>query len=108
MNPVASISTYLSYDLPMRRHLLRRLCRFRRKNTVTLLPGSIGSIVSNDESSSALKVVGWTSAAVGVAALGLYIGRELRARYKFRHRTPSDFFSHAGDETVSAEYGMGI
>ena len=75
---------------------------------MTLLPGSIASLVSKEESSPALKVVGWTSAAVGVAALGLYIGRELRARYKFKHRTPSDFFSHAGDEGLNTEFGMGI
>ncbi len=54
----------------------------------------------------ALRLVGWTSVAVGVAAVGLYVGRELRARYKFNHRTPSDFYSHAGDESP-AEFGMG-
>jgi hypothetical protein len=51
--------------------------------------------------------MGWTSVAVGVAALGVYIGRELRVRYKFNHRTPSDFYSHAGDE-MQTEYGVGI
>lgn len=55
----------------------------------------------------ALRAVGWTSVAVGVTALGLYIGRELRLRYKFKRRTPSDFFSHAGEE-MNAEFGMGI
>ena len=58
-------------------------------------------------SSRALRAVGWTSVALGVTALGLYIGRELRQRYKFNHRTPSDFYSHAGEE-LGAEYGMGI
>jgi hypothetical protein len=53
------------------------------------------------------RFVGWTSVAVGVAALGVYVGRELRIRYKFNHRTPSDFYAHAGDE-LPAEYGMGI
>lgn len=53
------------------------------------------------------RYVGWTSLAVGVAALGVYVGRELRLRYKFSHRTPSDFYSHAGDE-MRTEYGMGI
>ena len=51
--------------------------------------------------------MGWTSVAVGVAALGVYVGRELRGRYKFSHRTPSDFYSHAGDE-MQTEYGVGI
>jgi hypothetical protein len=58
-------------------------------------------------SSRALRAVGWTSVAVGVTALGLYIGRELRLRYKFKRRTPSDFFSHAGEE-MNGEFGMGI
>jgi hypothetical protein len=44
---------------------------------------------------------------MGVAAVGLYVGRELRLRYKFNHRTPADFFAHAGDESP-AEYGVGI
>ena len=41
-------------------------------------------------------------------ALELADGRELRLRYKFNHRTPSDFYSHAGDEGQSTEFGMGI
>jgi hypothetical protein len=60
-----------------------------------------------DETSQTLKAIGWASIAVGVAALGLFIGREIRNRYKFKRRTPSDFYSHAGDE-MRAEYGMGI
>lgn len=55
----------------------------------------------------ALRAIGWTSVAVGVAALGLFVGRELRLRYKIRHRTPSDFFSHAGED-FTTEFGMGI
>lgn len=57
--------------------------------------------------SRALRAVGWTSVALGITALGLYVGYELRVRYKFNHRTPADFYSHAGEE-MSAEYGMGI
>jgi hypothetical protein len=55
-----------------------------------------------------MAIVGWTSVAVGIAAVGLYVGRELRARYKFNHRTQYDFFSHAGDSVCSADYGTGI
>ena len=62
---------------------------------------------SVSSSSRALRAVGWTSVAVGVTALGLYVGRELRLRYKFKRRTPSDFFSHAGED-FNAEFGMGI
>jgi hypothetical protein len=59
------------------------------------------------EAGIALRLLGWTSVVVGVAAVGLYVGRELRSRYKFNHRTPSDFYAHAGDESP-AEFGMGI
>lgn len=55
--------------------------------------------------SRVLRAVGWTSVAVGVTALGLYVGHEIRVRYKFRRRTPSDYFSHAGE---GPEFGMGI
>jgi hypothetical protein len=81
------------------------LCRKNRKKR---------AIVTNFEnrepspsSSRALRAVGWTSVALGITALGLYVGYELRVRYKFNHRTPADFYSHAGEE-MSAEYGMGI
>jgi hypothetical protein len=76
-----------------------------RKKAVVNLPGS-EEVVLEEEGSPALKVIGWTSVAVGVAALGLYVGREIRLRYKFKRRTPYDFYSHADD--ASAEFGMGI
>jgi hypothetical protein len=63
---------------------------------------------SCNESRIALRALGWASVAVGVAALGLYVGRELRQRYKFNRRTPSDVYSHAGDEGQTTEFGMGI
>jgi hypothetical protein len=58
--------------------------------------------------SYAIKTIGWASLALGVAAIGVYVGRELRQRYKFKRRTPYDFYSHAGDSMPSADYGMGI
>lgn len=57
---------------------------------------------------SPLQWFGMATAFVGAVSLGLYIGRELRLRYKFRRRTPTDFFSSAGDPIANAEYGMGI
>jgi hypothetical protein len=83
----------------------RMLCR-RKKNRKSHLVEALVPESSNS-SSGALRAIGWTSAALAVTALGLYIGRELRLRYKFNRRTPSDFFSHAGEE-IGAEYGMGI
>jgi hypothetical protein len=63
---------------------------------------------SCSESSLALRLMGWSSVAVGVIAAGLFVGRELRLRYQFNHRTPSDLFAHAGDESPAADYGVGI
>jgi hypothetical protein len=60
------------------------------------------------ESSFPLKVIGLASVAVGAAALGLYLGREFRSRYKFKRRTPYDRFAHAADEGAVGEFGMGI
>ena len=57
---------------------------------------------------SPLRALGLATVLIGAVSLGLYIGRELRFRYKFRRRTPSDFFSNAGDPIANAEYGMGV
>lgn len=57
--------------------------------------------------SSALRVIGWLSMGVAVAALGVFVGRELRKRYKFNHRTPYDFYSEAG-KSQTGEFGLGI
>lgn len=54
-----------------------------------------------------MKAIGLASMALGVAALGLYVGRELRSRYKFKRRTPYERYSHSGDAGV-AEFGVGI
>jgi len=54
-----------------------------------------------------LRVIGWFSIGMAVAALGIYLGRELRVRYKFKRRTPYDFYSNAGEKQTS-EFGMGI
>jgi hypothetical protein len=83
---------------------LRRTAKW--EGLVSVLPGF--GCKSCNESRIALRAIGWASVAVGVAALGLYVGRELRLRYKFNRRTPSDFYSHAGDEAQSTEFGMGI
>jgi hypothetical protein len=58
------------------------------------------------EESNALRVLGWFSVGMAIAALGIYVGRELRLRYKFNHRTPYDFYSSAGQQT--GEFGVGI
>lgn len=61
-----------------------------------------------EEESTLLKTVGWVSAGLGAVALGLFVGRELRQRYKFNRRTPYDFYSHSGDEQQGTDFGLGV
>jgi hypothetical protein len=63
--------------------------------------------IEEPEESKRLQVLGWFSVGMAVAAIGIYVGRELRIRYKFRRRTPYDFYSSAGNQQ-SSEFGMGI
>lgn len=67
------------------------------------------SILNTEEpsESSTLKVLGWFSVGMAVAAVSFWVGRELRNRYRFNQRTPYDFYSNAG-EPQATEYGMGI
>jgi hypothetical protein len=58
-------------------------------------------------SHAALRAIGWVSVGVGIAALGVLVGQELRKRYRFNHRTPYDFYANAGATTAS-EFGMGV
>lgn len=55
-----------------------------------------------------VRILGWASVATGAIAVGIYVGRNLRARYLLNHRTPYDFYSHAGDNGSNVEYGVGI
>jgi hypothetical protein len=57
--------------------------------------------------SNTIRVIGWFSVGMAVAALSIYVGYELRSRHKFKKRTPYDFYSNAGEQHAS-EFGMGI
>jgi len=57
--------------------------------------------------SNALQVITWFSVGMAVAAVGIFVGRELRSRYKFKRRTPYDFYASAS-EYQPGEYGVGI
>ena len=57
--------------------------------------------------SSTLRVIGWLSVGMAVAAVGIFVGREIRSRYKFKRRTPYDFYANAGEQQAS-EFGVGI
>jgi hypothetical protein len=63
---------------------------------------------SHGEGRAILRNVGWISAGVAALAVGVVVGRELRQRYKFSHRTPYDFYAHSGDQAQDVEFGVGI
>ena len=65
------------------------------------------TLLDEQDESKTLRVIGWFSVGMAVAAIGLYLGRELRQRYKFKRRTPYDFYSNAGNRQTS-EFGVGI
>ena len=54
-----------------------------------------------------MRNVGLVSAGITVLAIGVVVGRELRARYKFQRRTPYDIYAHSGDQQ-ELEFGVGI
>lgn len=54
-----------------------------------------------------LQVITWFSVGMAVAAVGIFVGREIRSRYKFKRRTPYDFYANAS-EYSAGEYGVGI
>ncbi|MGP8251327.1 MAG: hypothetical protein ACLQHF_04785 [Terracidiphilus sp.] len=57
--------------------------------------------------SHTLRVITWFSVGMAVAALGIFLGAELRSRSKFKRRTPYDFYTNAGEQQAS-EFGVGI
>ncbi|WP_216847095.1 hypothetical protein [Granulicella sp. L60] len=59
-----------------------------------------------EEDSTLIKTIGWISASLGAVAVGLFIGREIRQRYKFNRRTPYDLYAHSGDEQ-DIDFGLG-
>lgn len=54
-----------------------------------------------------VRVITWFSVGMAVAAVGLYVGNELRCRAKFKKRTPYDFYSNAGKSPAN-EFGVGV
>jgi hypothetical protein len=65
------------------------------------------NVAPEKEGPTALRIVTWFSVGLAVAALGIFIGAELRSRYKFKRRTPYDFYSNAGEQQAS-DFGVGI
>jgi hypothetical protein len=76
-------------------------------STETEAPNAAEEASSDQKKESCtLKMIGWLSVGVVVAAVGIFVGCELRNRYKFNHRTPYDFYAHAGEQP--GEFGMGV
>jgi len=71
------------------------------------MPESEVTELKDSTSYAVLRAIGWVSVGMGIAAVGLFVGRELRNRYRFNHRTPYDFYSQAGTQAAS-EFGMGV
>jgi hypothetical protein len=71
------------------------------------LPNADETLAEEKPEKKALRVIGWFSVGMAVATLGIYLGFELRSRYKFKKRTPYDFYAASGEHHAS-EFGMGI
>jgi hypothetical protein len=56
----------------------------------------------------ALRAIGWFSVGMAAASLGIFLGFELRSWYKFKKRTPYDFYPHSDNGPAMSEYGVGI
>lgn len=94
-------------DLPEPPDLRYHLCMKSEGNDSTVTASNVLPFPEADqEESTLIKTIGWISAGLGAVALGLFLGRELRQRYKFTRRTPYDFYSHSGDEQ-DIDFGLG-
>jgi len=62
---------------------------------------------SKASENKALRAIGWFSVGMAAASLGIFLGFELRSRYKFKRRTPYDFYANADGQPMT-EYGVGI
>ena len=76
-------------------------------SVVEAITDALPESLTEEQESTILRTVGWVTAGMGALALGLFVGRELRQRYKFNRRTPYDFYAHSGDEQ-DMEFGVGI
>jgi hypothetical protein len=76
-------------------------------STETESLNAVEETAAETKESSILRVIGWLSVGMAVAALGVFVGREIYCRHKFNHRTPYDFYAHAG-EHQTGDFGLGI
>jgi len=79
----------------------------RLERKLASLPARVESLTGQHSALSITTTAAWVTGAIAVIAAGLYAGRELRSRYKFKRRTPYDYYAHAGDPS-DLEFGVGI
>ena len=65
------------------------------------------SSAEEKQEKNTLRVITWFSVGMAVATVGIFVGREIRNRYRFKRRTPYDFYSNA-DERHAGEFGVGV
>jgi hypothetical protein len=93
--------------LRRRRPTLHRL-ESRLHESIAQIPAAVEAAMPNHRHSKVAVTVAWIAGGIGVVTLGLLAGRELRVRYKFKRRTPYDYYAHSGDRTPDLEFGVGI
>ncbi len=79
----------------------------KKRMYVPSLASDLETGIRPEHEAGLLRTVGWVSAGAGALVLGLFVGRELRSRYKFTRRTPYDFYAHSGD-SQEMEFGVGV
>jgi hypothetical protein len=102
--------THLSYHPSMMSRITSRIFGTEpeaAQQATKQLPFILEELELDEEDSTVFKTIGWISAGLGAVALGLFVGRELRQRYKFNRRTPYDLYAHSGDEQ-EVDFGLGI
>ena len=87
---------------------LEELPEVLAETAAVAIADSIAQVEEQVEETTILRTIGWVTAGLGAVALALFVGRELRQRYKFNRRTPYDFYAHSGDEIQDMEFGVGI
>ncbi|WP_139285206.1 hypothetical protein [Terriglobus roseus] len=80
----------------------------RLQESIAQIPAAVEAAIPGKRYSKLAVTVAWVAGGLGVVTLGLLAGRELRVRYKFKRRTPYDYYAHAGDQTPDLEFGVGI
>lgn len=80
----------------------------RIQKSIAQIPAAVEAALPRSSAQKFAITAAWVAGAAGVLTLGLLAGRELRGRYKFKRRTPYDYYAHSGDQTPDLEFGVGI